>query len=57
MIEAYGYMAAYEANTQHDYEKAIDLFDKILQIDPENASAKKFIPILEANAKKKEDTN
>lgn len=57
VLEAYAYMATYEANTLKDYEKAIDYFDKILELDPENVNAKKYIPILEASAKKKEDSN
>jgi tetratricopeptide (TPR) repeat protein len=57
VVEAYGYLATYEANTLKDYEKAIEYFDKILQIDPENVNAKKYIPILEASAKKKEGGN
>ena len=57
VVEAYGYLATYEANTLKDYEKAIEYFDKILQIDPENVNAKKFIPILEASAKRKEGSN
>jgi tetratricopeptide (TPR) repeat protein len=47
MTEAYGYLAAYEANTKNDYAEAIDYFEKVLQIDPENESAKKYIAILQ----------
>jgi len=57
MLEAYGYIAAYEANTQKNYDRAIEYFDKILEIDPENADALKYISILEANIKRKEVTN
>ena len=57
VVEAYAYIAAYEANTQKNYDKAIEYFDKILEIDPENVNAKKYIPILEANAGKKEGSN
>lgn len=57
VLEAYGYIAAYEVNTQKNYDKAIEYFDKILEIDPENANAKKYIPILEATIKKEEETN
>lgn len=47
MAEAFGYLAAYEANTQKDYKEAIDYFEKVLEVDPENESAKKYISILE----------
>jgi len=57
MLEAYGYIAAYEANTQKNYDRAIEYFDKILEIDPENADALKYISILETNIKKTEETN
>jgi tetratricopeptide (TPR) repeat protein len=56
MTEAYGYLAAYEANTAKDYPEAVDYFEKLLQIDPENEDAKKYIAILEKNiATKKVD--
>lgn len=48
-IEAYSYLAAYETNTQKDYAKAIDYFEKVLQVDPENPDAKKYIAILQKN--------
>ena len=47
IVEAYGYLAAYEVNTQKNYQKAIDYFEEILKIDAENADAKKYIAILE----------
>ncbi|HEX6333600.1 MAG TPA: hypothetical protein VFZ78_05185, partial [Flavisolibacter sp.] len=46
-IEAYGYLAAYEANTMKDYSEAIGYFEKLLEVDPGNESAKKYIEILE----------
>jgi len=54
IIEAYGYMAAYEANTNENYDKAIEYFDKILEIDPGNENAKKYLSVLEATVKKDE---
>ena len=57
MLEAYSYLAAYETNTEKDYEEAIGYFDKILEIDPENDAAKKYIAILEQNVKKQETSN
>lgn len=57
IVEAYAYIAAYEANTQRNYDKAIEYFDKVLEIDPENVNAKKYIAILEANGGQKEGSN
>lgn len=53
MIDAYGYLAAYEANTQKDYAEARDYFEKVLEIDPDNADAKKYIDVLDKNLKDK----
>lgn len=47
MIEAYGYLAAYEANTEKDYAEAIGYFEEILELDPENESVKKYVAMLE----------
>lgn len=49
MVEAYGYLATYEANGQKDFKEAVDYFEKVLEVDPENESAKKYIAILEKN--------
>lgn len=49
MVEAYAYLAAYEANTQKDYNEAVDYFEKVLEVDPDNADAKRYIAILEKN--------
>ena len=46
MIEAYAYLAAYEANMQKDYDEAITYFKKVLEVDPNNAEAKKYISVL-----------
>ncbi len=51
MIEAYGYLAAYEANNQKDFTEAVDYFEKVLEIDPSNEDAKKYIAILERSVK------
>ena len=51
MIEAYGYLAAYEANNQKDFVEAVDYFEKVLEIDPSNEDAKRYIAILEKSAK------
>jgi tetratricopeptide (TPR) repeat protein len=47
LIEAYGYLATYEANTQKNYTAAIDYFKKLKTLDPENKDADKYIAILE----------
>ncbi len=56
LIEAYGYVAAYRANTQKDYPGAIDFFEKLLSFDPENADAKKYVAILTKRLSNKETT-
>ena len=50
MVEAYAYLAAYEANTEKDYTEAVGYFQKVLEVDPENADAKRYIAILEKNS-------
>jgi tetratricopeptide (TPR) repeat protein len=47
IVDAYGYLAAYEANTEQNYEEAKGYFEKVLEVDPENADAKKYIDILD----------
>lgn len=47
IVEAYGYLAAYETNEQKNYAAAIDYFRKLLTVDPENADAEKYIDMLE----------
>ncbi|MDR3712295.1 MAG: tetratricopeptide repeat protein [Puia sp.] len=52
LIEAYGYVAAYKANTEKDYSAAIEYFDKLLALDPGNTEARKYIEILKKNQSK-----
>lgn len=47
LIEAYGYLAAYETNQVKDYKTATENLKKILAIDPENKDAQQYISILE----------
>jgi tetratricopeptide (TPR) repeat protein len=47
IVDAYGYLAAYEANTEQNYAEAKGYFEKVLEVDPENADAKKYIDILD----------
>jgi tetratricopeptide (TPR) repeat protein len=56
LIEAYGYLAAYEANHEKNYEVAIGYFEKLLSLDPGNESAKKYIDVLKKNLAQKETT-
>jgi tetratricopeptide (TPR) repeat protein len=52
LVEAYGYIAAYKANTEKDYEEAIDYFEKMLALEPNNADAKRYIDILKKTQEK-----
>jgi tetratricopeptide (TPR) repeat protein len=54
LIESYGYIAAYKANTQKDYAGAIDYFGKLLELDPANTDARRYIEILKKNQNKAE---
>jgi tetratricopeptide (TPR) repeat protein len=47
LVEAYAYLAAYETNVKKDFQQAITYFEKLLQVDPDNADAKKYVDILE----------
>jgi tetratricopeptide (TPR) repeat protein len=55
LVEAYGYLAAYEANTEEDFGQAVVYFDKVLALDPENSDAKKYKSVLEKAINNKED--
>ncbi len=52
LIESYGYIAAYKANTQKDYAGAIDYFQRLLALDPENSDAQRYIGILKKSLSK-----
>lgn len=52
--EAYGYLAAYETNTNKNYEDAVGYFEKVLEVDPGNADARKYIDLLEKNIEDQE---
>ncbi len=49
LIEAYGYIAAYNANVRKDYREAVDYLEKVIELDPRNESAKNYIEILKKN--------
>jgi len=53
LIEAYGYIAAYKANTQKDYTGAIDYFQRLLALDPNNQDAERYVGILKRNLNRK----
>lgn len=46
LIEAYGYLAAYKANIDKDFDDSIHYFEKLLELDPGNDDAKKYVEIL-----------
>lgn len=46
LIQAYGYVGAYEANVEKDFDEALGHFSKILEIDPQNADAIRYSDIL-----------
>jgi lipoprotein NlpI len=54
LLEAYNYLAAYETNTEKNYEEAIEYFDKVLELNPEDAEAKKYKSMLEKNVARKD---
>ena len=54
LIEAYGYIAAYKANTEKDFAGAIDYFEKLLELDPNNPDARKYVAILKKHQSKAE---
>lgn len=57
VIEAYTYLAAYEMNTEQDYDEARTYLNKILEVDPENDNAKKYISMLDKDMRKEEADN
>lgn len=50
MVEALGYLAAYKANTEKDYPMAIAYFEKVLEVDPGNSDAQKYIDLLKKDS-------
>ena len=54
LIESYGYLAGYEVNQNKNYSKAIEYFEKLLQLDPDNEQAKKYVQILKETMAKKD---
>ena len=56
LIEAYGYLAAYEANVDKDIDNSILYFEKLLELDPENEDAKKYVEILKKSLASQESS-
>ena len=56
LIEAYGYVAAYETNKEKDFPEAITYLQKILAIDPDNKDAQRYISVLEKSVGSKQPT-
>lgn len=54
LIESYGYIAAYKANAEKDYAGAIDYFNRLLGLEPNNQDARRYITILHKNLEKTE---
>lgn len=54
LIEAYGYIAAYKANTEKDYTGSIGYFEKLLSLDPGNKDAERYVGILKKNLSRME---
>lgn len=46
LLNAYGYLGAYEANIKKDYQTSLEYFNKILALDPANEDALKFTATL-----------
>lgn len=57
LIQAYGYVGAYEANTEKDFEEALENFEKILELDPANDDAIRYREILQKWVKSKAGEN
>lgn len=55
LIQAYGYVGAYKANTEKDFEGALLNFNKILELDPANADALRYSDILKKWVKNKQE--
>lgn len=60
LISAYTYLGGYEANVKKDYEKSLDWFNKVLELDENNSAALRFSETikkwLEQSQKQKEDS-
>jgi tetratricopeptide (TPR) repeat protein len=55
LIQAYGYVGAYKANMEKDFEEALVNFNKILELDPANADALRYSEILKKWVRAKQE--
>ncbi len=46
LLSAYGYLGSYEANITKDYATSLMYFEKIIALDADNTTAKKYVEIL-----------
>ncbi|MBS1668148.1 MAG: hypothetical protein JST58_12290 [Bacteroidetes bacterium] len=51
ILESYFYLAGYSNNVKKDKEAAISYLKKILEVDPENSTAKQYLDILDKPVK------
>lgn len=47
LIQAYGYLAAFKANKEKQYNDALAYYEKVLELDPGNSDAERYKQILE----------
>lgn len=47
LLKAYGYLGGYEANIRNDYVRSLMWFEKYLELDSENADAKRYAETLQ----------
>lgn len=57
LISSYNYLGGYEANIKKDYQKSIDWFNKVLEIDAGNADAIRYTEILKKWVDQKNGTD
>lgn len=46
ILKAYGYLGTYEANIKKDFSASLSYFEKLLELDPDNSDAQKYIAVL-----------
>lgn len=48
LLSAYGYLGTYEANITKDYQASLDYFQKLLELDPNNNDAQRYVATLKS---------
>jgi len=56
ILKAYGYLGTYEANIKKDYTTSLYYFEKMLEIDPGNSDAQKYVSALKNWIETSEDS-